>query len=201
MAIRRGVMFMALLLVLCGYPGIPNAGQKADETVRASILAGSWYPANPDRLAQTIQGYLANAKGDQLSGEVKALIVPHAGYRYSGQVAAHAYRLLQGKHITKVIMVGPSHRVPFEGVSVNLQPGYETPLGTVPVDQGLARRLINSHEQIRWVPRAHAQEHSLEIQLPFLQVVLRDFQIVPILMGRQDFSTCSMLAIACSKCP
>ncbi len=192
---KRALMVAALVLgVSLGYPGIPSAGEKGSENVRPSILAGSWYPANPERLAETVQGYLANADGDPLSGEVKALIVPHAGYIYSGQVAAHAYRLLQDRLFRKVVMVGPSHHVPFDGVSVNLQPGYKTPLGVVPVDRGLARRIINSNEQIRWVPEAHAQEHSLEIQLPFLQVVLRDFQIVPILMGQQDFRTSSMLA-------
>jgi hypothetical protein len=195
MAIRRSVILITLILwVMLGFPGVLSAGEEAGGRVRASILAGSWYPANPDRLAQTIQGYLAHAKGDQASGDLKALIVPHAGYTYSGQVAAYAYRLLQDRLFRKVIMVGPSHRVSFEGVSVNLQEGYETPLGTVPVDRGLAQRLITSRGQIRWVPEAHAQEHSLEIQLPFLQCLLPDFQIVPILMGQQDFSTCSMLA-------
>jgi AmmeMemoRadiSam system protein B len=195
MAIRRSITFITLMVcVLSLFPGILTAAEKAGERVRAPILAGEWYPANPDRLAQTIQGYLANAKGDQLSGEVKALIVPHAGHIYSGHVAAHAYRLLQDKHFTKVIMVGPSHHIGFAGASVNLQPGYETPLGIIPVDQELGRRIIDADKAISWLPQAHAREHSLEIQLPFLQVVLRDFQIVPILMGRQDFRTSSMLA-------
>jgi AmmeMemoRadiSam system protein B len=96
-------------------------------------------------------------------------------------------------------MVGPSHHVGFEGASVNLQPAYETPLGIIPVDQELGRRIINANKAISWVPEAHAREHSLEIQLPFLQVVLRDFQIVPILMGRQDFKTSSMLAESLKK--
>ena len=129
-----------------------------------------------------------------MEGELKALIVPHAGYMYSGQVAAHAYRLLQDMDFKRVIMVGPSHRARFKGASINLQYGYKTPLGIVPVDQDLARKIIDTSDQIRWVPQAHAREHSLEIQLPFLQTVLNEFQIVPIIMGEQDFKTCSDLA-------
>ncbi len=195
MAIRRTYILTTLMLcvLLVGF-GAASAVDKERANARASILAGTWYPANPDRLAQTIQNYLAEAKAIRLSEDIKALIVPHAGYVYSGHVAAQAYRLLQDKHFTKVIMVGPSHHVGFEGASVNLQPAYETPLGPIPVDQELGRRIIDADKAISWVPEAHAREHCLEIQLPFLQVVLRDFQIVPILMGRQDFKTSSMLA-------
>jgi AmmeMemoRadiSam system protein B len=99
----------------------------------------------------------------------------------------------------RVIMIGPSHRVRFKGASANLQSGYRTPLGTVPLDQNLAKKIIDISPQIKWVPRAHAHEHSLEIQLPFLQTVLSDFQIVPILMGQQDFNTCSDLAASLVK--
>jgi predicted class III extradiol MEMO1 family dioxygenase len=81
--------------------------------------------------------------------------------------------------------------VGFDGVSVNLQSAYETPLGVVPVDQEMGKRILNSGPHIRWIRKAHAREHSLEIQLPFLQTVLQNFQIVPILMGQQDYSTCS----------
>ena len=90
--------------------------------------------------------------------------------------------------------MGPCHRVGFEGVSVNLQSGYKTPLGVVPIDQEMAKKILDSGPNIRWLRRAHAQEHCLEIQLPFLQTALNNFQIVPILMGQQDYNTCSRLA-------
>jgi len=137
---------------------------------------------------------LSRAKSGSLHGDLKAVIVPHAGHIYSGQVAAHAYRLLKTMDINRVIMIGPSHRVGFRGVSVNLQSGYRTPLGVVHVDQVLARKIIDTSDKIRYIPEAHAREHSLEIQLPFLQTVLDDFRIVPIVMGEQDFRTCSELA-------
>ena len=91
-------------------------------------------------------------------------------------------------------MIGPSHSVPFKGISINLQSAYQTPLGKVPVDQSLARSLIETNPEIRWLPRAHAREHALEIQLPFLQTVLKGFKIVPVVMGQQDFGTCQRLA-------
>ena len=173
------------------------AGEDKDtENVRRSALAGTWYPKSQAVLTKTIQGYLSDAETSRPEGTLKALIVPHAGYRYSGPVAAHAYRLLQERQFERVILVGPSHKMPFPGISVNLQSGYETPLGIVPVDQKWAKKILNPGAHIRWLKGAHSHEHSLEIQLPFLQTVLRNFKIVPILMGQQDFKTCSNLATA-----
>lgn len=167
--------------------------------VRPSMLSGTWYPSSPEELTKTVDTFLANAQGVPLEGDLKAVIVPHAGYRYSGQVAAQAYKLLQGRPFTRVILVGPSHRVPFQGFSVNLQSGYETPLGTVPVDRDFGRGLMASGGHGRWVRRAHEQEHSLEIQLPFLQRVLGSFRIVPILMGDQEPGTSEALAKRLAK--
>jgi len=184
-------------LILCTLWLLPYqaAGEeKALKDVRTSILAGTWYPGTPDALTKTVQGYLSEARAPSPDGALKAIIVPHAGYRYSGGVAAHAYRLLQGSRFTRIILIGPSHRVAFRGVSVNLLSAYETPLGMVPVDQETGRKLLDTGPNIRWLRKAHASEHSLEIQLPFLQTVLRDFQIVPIVMGDQDIKTCSDLA-------
>lgn len=164
------------------------------ESVRPSILEGSWYPKDPIALSKMVEGFLKEADKDVCQGMLKALIVPHAGYVYSGQVAAHGYALLREFRIHRVILVGPSHRKSFSGASVNLQAGYRTPLGVVPVDQSFAKRLIHESELIRWIPEAHEREHSLEIQLPFLQKVITSFQIVPILMGTQNWETCRTLS-------
>jgi AmmeMemoRadiSam system protein B len=171
-----------------------GADEKNDDTVRPALLAGSWYPGTRGALSAQVRQFLSGATPPPLFGTLKALISPHAGYVYSGQVAAYGYRLLEGSRFKRVILVGPSHRVGFRGVSVNLQSGYETPLGVVPVDREMGRKIMASGAVWRWVPRAHAQEHSLEIQLPFLQSVLPDFHIVPILMGDQDYGTCEKLA-------
>lgn len=167
--------------------------------IRRSILQGKWYPAEPAALRRLILNRLSEASLPEIQGRIRALVVPHAGYAYSGGVAAHAYRLLQGAAVDRVILVGPSHRRGFEGVSVACHDAYETPLGRVPVDRSTAERLIASSPLIRFMPEAHAVEHSLEIQLPFLQAVLKDFRIVPVIMGRQDADTCSVLAEGLSK--
>ena len=190
------ILISLIILISVGSP-LQAAGE--DKNIRNAILAGSWYPGNKKTLSKTVEGFLTKVKTGAMEGELKAIIVPHAGYMYSGQVAAHAYKLLQNMDFKKVIMIGPSHRARFRGVSVNLQSGYKTPLGVVPVDQDLAKKIIDTSDQIGWVPQAHAQEHSLEIQLPFLQTVLSDFQIVPILMREWNFKICSDLADSLSQ--
>lgn len=163
--------------------------------IKKSLLAGSWYPGKAQELRSLIRNFLqAVPESAGISGELKALIVPHAGYIYSGGVAAYAYRLLKDRPITRVAVVAPSHRYPFRGASVDLLVGYETPLGIVPVDLVLSRKLIEADPIFRHVPQGHAQEHALEIQLPFLQEVLKDFQLLPIIQGSQDPQTCERMA-------
>ncbi|UCF85755.1 MAG: AmmeMemoRadiSam system protein B, partial [Desulfobacteraceae bacterium] len=146
------------------FPPHASAEEKGPQDVRTSILAGTWYPGSQNTLTKSIKGYLSRVKAQDLDGELKAIIVPHAGHRYSGQVAAHAYRLLEVSRFKRVILVGPSHRVGFDGVSVNLQSAYETPLGIVSVDQEMGKRMLDSGPHVRWIRKAHAREHSLEIQ-------------------------------------
>jgi len=193
--------FLAYLFlsVLLFFPGETIGAEKGHKDIRASILAGTWYPGTRDALAKNIQGLLRGVEAPNLSGQLMAIIVPHAGYKYSGPVAAHAYQLLKKRQFKRVILVGPSHHVAFRGVSVNLQSGYETPLGIVPVDLETAKKILNSGPDIRWYKEAHAREHSLEIQLPFLQSVLHNFEIVPIVMGQQDLDTCLNLANVLAK--
>lgn len=171
-----------------------------DKGVREPILPDQgWYPKDPGKLRSSIEDFLAQAQVSPVKGGIVGIVVPHAGHIYSGHVAAYAYRLIRGMDFKRVILIGPSHHIPFPGVSVNQQSGYKTPLGVVPVDQIFARKLLEADTMIKWVPEAHAVEHSLEIQIPFLQVVLKNFQIVPILMGQQDYDTCTHLAKALSK--
>ncbi len=189
-----GLISMVILLLISSGATQCEGKRQDEKDIRKSVLAGSWYPGNRQILTKAIEEYLAKADVNPLKGDLKAIIVPHAGHIYSGPVAAYAYKLLRGKEIRRVIMIGPSHRVAFRGVSVNLQSGYETPVGIVPVDQELAKKIIDTDPLIRHIPKVHASEHALEIQLPFLQSVLNDFQIVPIIMGEQDYRTCSRLA-------
>lgn len=169
------------------------------ERIRESVIAGTWYPGNPDKLRKAILEYLAKASATSLSGRLVGLVAPHAGYMYSGPVAAYAYKLLEGKPVKKVLIMAPSHRAYFNGASVDDVAGYRTPLGVVPVDRVLAQKLMAHQDLFSHVPQAHAQEHSLEIQLPFLQVVLGTFQMIPVLIGDVTLDGCRRLAHAVAE--
>ena len=164
--------------------------------LRKSVIAGSWYPGNPSILKRDIENYFNAAPDLKLPGEIIGLIAPHAGYIYSGQIAAHAYKLIRKEKYETVVVIGPSHRLAFHGVSVFGSGGYETPLGVVPVAEELAEKIKKSDKIIADIPAAHLQEHSVEIQLPFLQVALGDFSFLPLVMGDQDAHTCRKLAMA-----
>ncbi len=165
-------------------------------TVRKSVIAGSWYPGNPSILKKNIESFFESVPDLVLSGEIVGLIAPHAGYVYSGQVAANAYKLIRGNKYDVVVVIGPSHRVSFNGVSVFSSGGYETPLGVVPVAEEFAQKIKNMSKVTADIPEAHRQEHSVEIQIPFLQVALGQFSFVPLVMGNQDMNTCRELANA-----
>ncbi len=118
-----------------------------------------------------------------ISGNIIALISPHAGYRYSGQVAAYGYRHIQDRDIRKIILIGQSHHENFKGASVYTTGFFKTPLGNVEIDEKSAKKLLNENADVKFYPEAFTKEHSLEVQLPFLQSVLKDFTIIPLLIG------------------
>lgn len=184
-------LWMVMLFI-----GMVSAQDRLQDTIRKSILAGSWYPEDKAELITQIKRFLSNVPPQKKEGRLLSLVVPHAGYMYSGQVAGYAYRVIQDMDWKRVIIIGPSHRGAFNGVSVNIQKAYETPLGIVPVDQEFGKRLIKSNPKIGFIPSVHSIEHSIEIQIPFLQTVLKEISIVPVLMGRQDINTCKALSDA-----
>jgi MEMO1 family protein len=159
--------------------------------VRSSVLAGTWYASERESLEKSVDDYLDTVRGDAHGGYPIALIAPHAGYRFSGPTAAYAYAQLKGRTYGRVFLIGPSHRTGFSGISVPRGiTHYETPLGRVPLDTEVVGRLAEE-EYFQHHPTAHMQEHSLEIQLPFLQRVLGDFRLVPMLvsgLGRDGVS-------------
>ena len=163
--------------------------------VRRAAVAGSWYPAQPDALAREVDRYLA-ASGAPPQGDPIAIIAPHAGLRYSGPVAAHSYNLLRGRDIDVAVLVGPSHYVGFEGVALHDRGGFDTPFGVVPIAEECAAAVARGSQQIHRHPTAHVREHSLEMQLPFLQRVLPNAAIVPLVMGFQRRETAYALGEA-----
>ena len=154
--------------------------------IREPAVAGMFYPDDPLLLQQQMEGYLDEAES---SGDIpKALIVPHAGYVYSGPVAACAYRQLvsAGSRIKRVILLGPAHRVGFRGLAASSAQYFDTPLGLVTVDQD-ALDAILMLPQVHLLDEAHREEHSLEVQLPFLQQVLgNQFKLLPLVVGEAD---------------
>lgn len=164
--------------------------------IRPAAVAGSWYPGTRGALMRDVDGYL-DAAGPGPSGSVCGVMVPHAGLMYSGGVGAYAYRAVQTRAAAfdVAVLVGPSHFVAFEGASVWPEGGFECPLGVLEIDAAGAAALL-AHPVARPLPAAHAREHSLEMQLPFLKRVLPDLPIVPVLIGYQERGTIEALGAA-----
>jgi len=170
-----------LCLVLAALAGSANA------QIKEPVVAGAFYPADSAQLAAEIDGYINSA--DPVLGakdEILALIVPHAGILYSGAIAGYSYRLVRDIRPKTVIIVGPSHRVSFKGVSIYDRGQFRTPLGLIPVDTVVARSIAAASPDIRFYPKAFAAEHNIEVQLPFLQRACPGVKIVPLVMGSQS---------------
>jgi AmmeMemoRadiSam system protein B len=150
--------------------------------VRQAAVAGLFYPGDPDVLLRDVRKLLAAAQAPVLAAKV--LLVPHAGYIYSGAIAASAYATLGSgaARIRRVVLLGPAHRVAVRGLALPGADSFATPLGEIALDQDAARA-ISHLPQVVLSPQAHAEEHSLEVQLPFLQSVLGDFRLLPLVVG------------------
>ncbi len=183
------ILFITLLLFSC--PRVYS------EDVRKPAVAGAFYPADKAELTKQVDEFLANSQKID-KGRLLAIVVPHAGYVYSGQVAAHGFKQLEGTDFKKIIIISPSHYVGFEGISVYNKGLFETPLGLIKVDEELANKIIQKNKQFIFYPQAHQKEHAIEVELPFLQRVYKDkdFRIVPIAMGKPSLDDARVLSDA-----
>ena len=189
---------MTLCFLSCVIAALVQADEERnamERKVRKPAVAGQFYSADPVALRKEIESYLEEAgKDDRPAGEIVAIVSPHAGYMYSGGVAAHGYRLVRGKEYETVVVIAPSHVEYFEFCSVFEGDAYLTPLGEIPIDRKTSDLLASKHKLIMKSVRGHSfdrlgrGEHSLEVQLPFLQVSLGEFELVPIVMGSQDYN-------------
>lgn len=194
------IIFLGLLGFQCEAQNPIRGKEKLMKEIREPVYAGSWYPGNPETLSRDVKRYLENVKEEKLEGDIVALVSPHAGYLYSGQVAAYAYKVIEGKVFDTVIVVAPSHRALFKGASIYDRGGFRTPLGIIPIDTEISKKIIENREEFQFIPEAHSEEHSLEIQLPFLQVVLKSFKLVAIVMEPYwSWETCQRLASAMAE--
>ena len=179
------------------------------EKQRPAAVAGAFYPADPKQLSQMIDDMLAKAAPPPVEGTILAAVAPHAGYPYSGPVAAWTYAALRaqvaaGRKYARVVLIAPSHYVSFDFSSVYDGDAYTTPLGRVPVDKEFAHRLAKMDASIRLSDKGHqatpdAPEHSVEVQLPWLQRVLGSFTLAPIVMGDQSYEASRALGVALAK--
>jgi MEMO1 family protein len=167
---------------------------------RKPCVAGQFYPADPRSLEKEIKTFLQNTTPLELNGRIHGLVVPHAGYIYSGQRAAEAYQILSGRTFRNVVVITPSHREFFDYLSVYPGDGYETPLGVIPRTDDFDT-LIESSNGCRFSEKGHNFEHALEVQLPFLQVVLgNSFRLLPLVIGNQDEATIHNLSDLLKSC-
>ncbi len=184
---------MALILIL---PFSCSGQVDRDKVLREPVVAGSFYPADAGTLRSELEKYFSGFESVETDPDIAALIAPHAGYVFSAPVAAAAYARLDPEHEYKrIFVIGTSHHVLLDGASVYCRGDYRTPLGTVPVDRELANRLISENRLFTFQEGAHRQEHSIEVQLPFLQYRLKKpFLLVPVVIGTQSAATCRKLA-------
>jgi len=176
-----------------------NSQYSKNKKIRSPVVAGSYYPAEKEALAQQVDGFLARAEKIKSGGRVLGLIAPHAGYEFSGQVAGAAFSQLEGENIETVILIGNSHHEYFEGAAVYPEGYFKTPLGEVEIDADLAKKIIDYNKEIKADIAPHEVEQILEVEIPFLQRTLKNFKIVPILFGNMPGNAVEILTQAISQ--
>lgn len=179
---KKVILFLIILVF-----SICNCFLSEASKIREPAVSNTFYPANSIVLSEQIDAYLNKAKPQDVDGELIALILPHAGYIYSGHVAAYGYNLLKYRNFDTVIVIGPSHHVYFNGISVYNGDFYKTPLGNVPINKKMTNFLIKNSKKVSFYEAAHKKEHSVEVQIPFLQKTLFDFKLVAIVTGDMSY--------------
>jgi len=169
-----------LCLAICG------CGNASD--VRKPAVAGQFYPSDAAELRSGINNYLSKVTEQKIQGTPLAFLVPHAGYIYSAQTAAYSYNVLAGMDVKNIVLIGNSHHYPISKAAVYPSGKFDTPLGAADINETLARKILSESALFEENKTPHIPEHSLEVQIPFLLMINRDFKIVPILMGNYNFS-------------
>ena len=169
--ISNGVkkIFILTVLMFLGSCSSSFSGE-----IRKPAVSGAFYPRGKEELIKMVESFLGNVKKLDIDGRILGIIVPHAGYVYSGQVAAYSYKQLEGHKIDSVVIICNSHTAYFSGIAIDGSDAWQTPLGLVELDRGLADRLVKSDEAIRYNNSVHRYDHTIEVQLPFLQIVLEE---------------------------
>lgn len=193
---------LLMTIFLIGAPPSCLAGDP--QVIRQAAVAGGFYPSDPKALTAMIDDMLAHASPPAITDPILAVVAPHAGYQFSGPVAAYTYAALKGRKFSRVVVIAPSHFEAFDFTAVYEGDAYATPLGTIQVDKTFAIQLAKMSPTIKLSTRGHATtqestEHALEVELPWLQRVLGDFTLVPIVMGDQSYESSRALGVALAK--
>nr|MBU1328950.1 AmmeMemoRadiSam system protein B [Candidatus Omnitrophota bacterium] len=186
------------IFILMLFMFLLSCNKSYSEDIRKPAVAGAFYPGNKEELTRKVDNFLANAEKSDIKGKILALIAPHAGYDYSGQIAAYSFKQLEGTNFKKIIIISPSHYVGFDGMSIYNKGSFETPLGLVKIDEELANKIMQKNKRFIFYPEAHKKEHAIEVELPFLQRIYKDkdFKIVPITMGNPESEDIMILSDA-----
>lgn len=193
----KKLIFLVLVLIILTACTKEQATNDMSKKIRPAVVAGQFYPAESGAITNKIQRYLKQAPEEKMADEIKALIVPHAGYDFSGLVAAYAFKQLEGKKINTAVIISNSHKAYFDGAAIDSSDAWQTPLGQVPIDKELADKLVQADSSIKYDSEVHASDHPIEVEVPFLQTVLAgDFKIVPIMFGNKYDNTYKKLAKA-----
>jgi hypothetical protein len=193
-SVKHFIIIFTLYLISVLFFACGKANSE-ERVLKATHADDMWYPSSPKKLAETVDTYLDNAKSESI-GKIIALISPHAGYKYCGQVMGYAYNQIKGMEIDTVVLVGSSHNYAFSGVAVYDSGVFRNPLGDVEIDSDLAKELIAQNPAIKSDPRPHISEHSLENQIPFLQRTLKNYKILLILIQDSSKQNCDILTSA-----
>ena len=196
---RNRVLVRGLTIACVAFWSISSACPRVDQEVRAPAVAGQFYPSDPAKLKLAVQRFLKDAVQASVEKPL-ALVVPHAGYIYSGQIAADAYRQASGRAYDVVVILGTNHTsINFAGISVWPRGAYQTPLGEMPVDESVAAALLAEDKNCTANLASQLQEHSVEVQVPFIQVLFPAAKIVPVVVGRPDLEMCTRFGAVLAK--
>lgn len=188
------IVILTLAVLLCIAPMA-----YADTNIKRSNVSGQFYTSDPKKLSGEIDYFLQQADVSPSGKHVRIVIAPHAGYLYSGAVAAYGFKAAGHDPYRTVVILAPSHYYGFDGIAIWPQGGFQTPLGIVDVDQEIAQKLIQEDAKFLFLPQAFEQEHSLEVEIPFLQKTFKSFKIVPVIMGQPGFQLLEKFAGSLNK--
>ena len=183
------ILLISILLLLCPAASFVYAGE-----VKDADLAGSWYTASKTQLESQLKSYLDAANPQNLYGQIIAVIAPHAGYQYSGPVAAYSFKAIENRGIKTVILIGFSHRQYFDGIAIYDKGSWRTPLGDILIDEALAKDIESKNPRVSFNPNLFKEENSVEMEVPFIQMALKGVKIVPIAFGTQDYRDAQSLS-------